>query len=251
MPEADRACSSYYIEHGTARILVDCGPGAVQALARLNLPWPELTHLFITHFHSDHVGALPGLFFALRHGIHPPRVDEPLAVYGPPGTRRLFRGLSDVLGDFLTDPGFPVTVTDVVPGTEVRAGDVSVGAQDVPHTPESIALRFDVEEGCLVYTGDTGPDEALIEFSRGAQVLVAECSLPDELVGDNHLSPTRVARLAERARAARLVVTHVYPQFRESADVLHLIHAAGYAGPKDLAREGLRIDIGGSDPPSA
>ena len=87
------------------------------------------------------------------------------------------------------------------------------------------------------------PDETLAEFCRGADLLVAECSLPDDRVGDNHLSPSRVARLASRSDPRRLVATHIYPQFRNSADVASLIAASGFGGPIDLAREGLVIDL--------
>ena len=241
IPEADRGCSCYYLEHGDVRALLDCGPGAVQALARLTLPWERLTHLFLTHFHADHVGALPGLLFALRHGVNPARTVEPLQIVGPPGTRTLFRNLAEALGDFILEPGFPVSFDELVPGVDRQFGTLSVSARDVPHTAESVALRFDVDGSRLVYTGDTGPDEDLAPFAHGADLLVAECSLPDDLVGDNHLSPSRLARLARRSGAARLIATHVYPQFRTACDVAALISEAGYTGPVEVAREGLEV----------
>jgi len=245
VPEADRGGSCYYVEHGPVRALLDCGPGAVQAMARLGLPWDRLTHLFFTHFHPDHVGALPGLFFGLRHGIHPPRTVEPLEVVGPLGTRSLLRNLAGALGDFFLDPGFPVSVRDVTPGGAFECGPLRVATHEVPHTAESIAIRVEAAEtgASLVYTGDTGPDEDLATFARRPDVLLVECSLPDDLVGDNHLSPSRVARLASRCAARRVVATHVYPQFRLAADVARLIREAGYEGPVELAREGLEIQL--------
>ncbi|MBT8477666.1 MAG: MBL fold metallo-hydrolase, partial [Gemmatimonadetes bacterium] len=117
-------------------------------------------------------------------------------------------------------------------------------SQDVPHTPESVALRIASATGAaLVYTGDTGPDESLAEFCRNVDLLLAECSLPDDRVGDNHLSPSRLARMARRSGARRVVATHVYPQFRHAVDVASLISEAGYAGPVELASEGLTIDL--------
>ena len=222
-------------------------------MARLGLPWHGLSHLFLTHFHADHVGALPGLFFAFRHGIHPPRTLDPLEVWGPPGTRALFEGLAAVLGDFFMDPGFPVSIREMVPGGEVVTGDLVVTCRDVPHTPESMALRVTAASGtpALVYTGDTGPDEGLADFCRDVDLLVGECSLPDDLVGENHLSPSRLARLARRARARRVVATHVYPQFRCSTDVAALILESGYAGPVELAREGLTVDLQSNPPKSS
>jgi len=176
-----------------------------------------------------------------------------LDVWGPPGTRALVEGLAAALGDFFVDPGFPVSIREMVPGREVVAGDLVVTCRDVPHTPESIALRVASPSGApaLVYTGDTGPDEGLADFAQDVDLLVGECSLPDDMVGDNHLSPSRLARLARRARARRVIATHVYPQFRRAADVAALILESGYSGPVELASEGLTVDLQSQPPTSS
>jgi ribonuclease BN (tRNA processing enzyme) len=138
-----------------------------------------------------------------------------------------------------------VFVRDLAPAGEYEAGSVRVTTHDVPHTPESLAIRVEALEtgASLVYTGDTGPDEGLAMFAGSPDLLLAECSLPDDLVGDNHLSPSRVARLATRAAARRVIATHVYPRFRQAADVTGLIRAAGFEGTIELAREGLEIRL--------
>src|SRR5438552_11633053 len=38
------------------RLLMDCGAGTIHGLARFGLPWLEITHIVITHFHTDHIG---------------------------------------------------------------------------------------------------------------------------------------------------------------------------------------------------
>ncbi len=246
VPEPDRACSSYWLEVGGGRLLLDCGPGAVQAMARLGLPWAQITDLVITHFHADHVGALPGLFFSLRHGVFPAR-RERLAVWGPPGTRILFEGLAAALGDFLLDPGFPVDLRELRPGDrgELACGAV-LAAHKTEHTDESQAVRVDGPDAAVGYTGDTGPMPGLADFMAGVDLLVSECSLTDEQVGDNHLSPSRVAELAHGARPGVLLLTHVYPQVRERFDVPSLVAAAGWEGDTRLASEGLSIELPGS-----
>jgi ribonuclease BN (tRNA processing enzyme) len=44
-PEADRACSGYWVEAGEVQLLLDCGPGVVHSLARVGAAWPAITHL--------------------------------------------------------------------------------------------------------------------------------------------------------------------------------------------------------------
>lgn len=243
VPEPYRGCSSYYVEAGGVRALLDCGPGAVGSLARYDVPWERLTDLVLSHFHGDHVGALPGLFFALKHGVFPPREEE-LRVWGPAGTRDLFEGLASALGDYLLDPGFPVEVRELAPGAPATpAPGVELAFAETPHTDESVAIRLAWEEADgtpvrLGYTGDTGPSPGLGEFLEGVDLLVSECSLGEEEVGDNHLSPPRVAELARAAQPGFLLLTHVYPHLREEQDVGSLVAAAGYAGPLELAEDG-------------
>ncbi|MDE2721440.1 ribonuclease Z [Candidatus Palauibacter polyketidifaciens] len=249
VPEADRAASSYWVSSADPesaarmRVLFDCGPGALQALARLGLPWGKITDLAITHFHADHVGALPGLFFALKHGLAHPRT-RPLTVWGPAGTRGFLEKLAGACGDFVLDPGFPVLVEELPPG-EVRelSGGPRLEAHKTPHTAESVAWRLDGGAFSFGYTGDTGPSTELGSFMRGVNALVCECSLPDSQATDNHLSPARVAELAAVARPRLLVLTHIYPHLRTGHDVPRLVAEAGYAGATCVAREGLGVSL--------
>jgi len=229
---------------------MDCGPGAVQSLARHGLPWADLTDLVITHFHSDHVGALPGLFFALQHGRLPTRTEEPLDVWGPPGTVDLFERLAAALGSFFIDPGFPVRIHELFPeAVQTLASGALLSAHDTPHTAESLAVRVEGADATVGYTGDTGASDTLGGFMRGVHTLICECSLRDREVGDNHLSPSRVASIAGAARPELLILTHIYPHFRNSDDVPALVRAAGYeAGTIDVATDGRAYDPGPARP---
>jgi len=241
VPEVDRGASCFYVETGASRILMDCGPGSVQALARLRLPWEAITDLAITHFHADHVGALPGLFFAFTHGLDSPR-EVPLDVWGPSGTIRLFENLAGALAGFMLNPGFDVRLHEIAPGDRVELdGGASLGAHSTPHTDESIAYRLEGDGVAIGYTGDTGPSETLGPFMHDVDVLVSECSLLDHEASDNHLSPSRVAAIASTARPGALLLSHIYPHVRAVADVAELVRAAGFGGRIRIAFEGLRI----------
>ncbi|NIN70936.1 MAG: MBL fold metallo-hydrolase [Gemmatimonadetes bacterium] len=241
VPDPERASACHWIEHGEARLLVDCGAGGLQGLARSGLVWGDVGHLIISHFHTDHIGEIPSLIFALRHALETPR-RAPLEVWGPTGTRRLFAAWADALGSWLVEPGFEVAIHELQPGASVDVGGVQVRVAKTHHTDESIALRFEAGGWALGYTGDTGPSEELGEFFRGVDLLLAECSLPDELAVDIHLSPTSLARLATDAEVKRVAVTHVYPQLRR-LDVPDLVRRAGYSGEVIMVADGSEIQI--------
>jgi len=97
--------------------------------------------------------------------------------------------------------------------------------------------------GVLGYTGDTGPSREVAEFLAGCDVMVAECSLPDDAAIPIHLSPGSLAAMAEQAAPGRLVVAHVYP-WLDALDPLALLREAGYRGETVRARDGLDLVVG-------
>ncbi|MDP2576380.1 MAG: ribonuclease Z [Gemmatimonadota bacterium] len=241
VPDPDRGSACHWIEEGGTLVLLDCGAGALPGLARADLPWGRIDYLVISHFHVDHIGEIPSLIFALRHALAEPRT-EPLAIWGPEGTQGLFDALAAAFGTWLLQPGFPVTVREISIGGVYGLGELTLKATKTPHTPESVALRLEGGGVSLGYTGDTGPSDDLAKFFRGVDLLLAECSLPEELVGDNHLSPERLAEIATAAEASRLAVTHVYPQLGR-LDVPELLRAAGYEGEITMVTDGLEMIV--------
>lgn len=240
-PEAGRVCSGYWVEAGDERILLDCGAGVVHSMARLAVAWPELDHLLISHFHNDHIGDVPMLLFALKHGVHPAR-EKPLTVWAPRGIRERLKAMEAAFGDHVADPGFPVVVREVTAGASFDVGRIGVRAIATPHTEVSLAYRLQQNGGSLGYTGDTGPSKDVAAFMEGVDTLIAECSLPDELAIATHLSPSSLADMAVKARPGRLVVTHVYPPL-EALGPVDQVRGAGWDGPTVRATDGLELSV--------
>ncbi len=127
-PHADRVQSCVYVEAGSTRILVDCGSGSVYRLAKLGLPWQEVTHVALTHFHADHTSDLATLFFAWRWGMLPPR-SMPISVIGPTGTQDLLSRHAAALGSGMLEAVPDTRVHEVLPRT-ILALDETVDVDD-------------------------------------------------------------------------------------------------------------------------
>jgi ribonuclease BN (tRNA processing enzyme) len=240
-PSARRSSAAHFVQRGEVQLLLDCGPGTLHRLATFSIPWPAITHVALTHFHPDHFADLPMLVYALKYTTRPPRQD-PLVILGPRGVVRLLKSLAEGYGYWLLDPGFPIVILDLQPGEPFPLdGDLTLEAFPVPHTEESVALALTAPEGRLVYTGDTGPSAELARWAKGCSLLLAECSLPEAMAMDIHLTPERAGDLAQAAEAKRLVLTHFYPPV-ETPDPAGGA-AARFTGPVTAASDGDRFTI--------
>lgn len=205
------------------------------------MAWRELSHVAISHYHSDHVGDLSALLFALKHGLRPRR-SEPLTLMGPPGFADFLDRLGLALGDHVVDPGFALRVVELAPGEPLEGPGFALSAAPTPHSEESVAFRLEGPWGRLGYTGDTGPSEAVASFLAGCDALLSECALTDPPEMRFHLSPRGVAELAKASDPGLLVITHVYPPLTPD-QAAREVSAAGFDGPVVPAADGLRVSI--------
>jgi ribonuclease BN (tRNA processing enzyme) len=235
-PFVDRGPPAHWVEAGALRLLLDCGPGTLHRCAVLGIPWGDVTHVALTHFHADHCAELPHLLTALRWGQTPGR-STPLTLLGPPGLSGWLARLAGAFGDGVRDPGFPLVVREVTPDETVDLGDgVALRSLPVPHTPESVAYSVARGAARLVYTGDTDVDDALAAWAAGCGVLLAECSLPEAEAIAGHLTPARAGQLAAAVRPGQVVLTHFYPSVLAEDIVAQL--RAYWDGPCTVATDG-------------
>lgn len=241
-PSPSRTAPAYWVSSGEVRLLLDCGAGAMHRMAMFGIPWPDLTHVAVTHFHLDHWGELPMLVFAQRWGVEPAR-RRPLHIIGPVGLRERWDHAARAFGRWVTDPGYPLEFHELRSGeSHDLGGDVLLEAHETPHTDESLAYSLRDTSGRLVYTGDTGPSDALADWAAECDLLLCECSLPEARAIESHLTPGRAGKMARRAKARRLVLTHFYPPV-EDVDPRALAEEA-FGGTVVAARDGDRFTIG-------
>jgi len=280
VPTPTHSPAAYWVVVDGHGILLDPGPGALVRLVRSPHgpdSLDQLTTVLLTHLHLDHCADLAPLLFAL----HSPLLasTEPLYLIGPEGLATYLRRLSELYGQWIEpyqrrlvvrelapgdamDPAAPDHKPDREPdrkpdrglkcGPAATAGGEPQGASVTAFAaahPEDRFGRYclgfqfrDAAGHCAVFSGDSEPCPALEEASRHADLLVVECSTPDEWAMAGHMTPTRVAELCRRAQPQLVVLTHQYPPAAE-LDLPDLI-GSGYAGPVIAAQDGTLVRIG-------
>jgi len=251
LPDPQRAKSCVAVIAGGRAYVVDTGPESWKQLALMLFPADRIAGVFLTHFHSDHIGDLGE--FRLQTWVGGRR--QPLPVHGGPGVDKVVDGfnLAYALDDRyraahhgpdvapieaapLVARPFATGMSDSRDGAQVvlDEGGLKVTAFEVSHEPvrPAVGYRFDYKGRSVVISGDTAKWRNVATNARGADVLVHEAQaqrmrqiLADaaQAAGNRavakifadiesyHASPVDAAEIANEAGVKLLVFTHFTP----------------------------------------
>lgn len=208
----DRVSASNYLEIGGKKVLVDCGTGALLRMAQAGIDFEDIDIVFISHFHIDHISNIHPLIWALKYEKLERTRD--LVFVGPEGFREFYSKYIEPIVFNEPFDRFEVKVKEIENSMDFE--DFTVETYSTPHTEESVAYKFTENGKELVIAGDTDYDEGLIEFSRGADVLLLECSHGNEYKVEGHLTPEECGKIAKDAGVKELILTHFYPVENET-----------------------------------
>jgi ribonuclease Z len=269
---ADRLGIATLVVAGTEKLLFDCGRGVTTGLARMGINPVDVTKVFLTHLHSDHIISVPELYlYPWASQVR----SVPLQIWGPDGTRSMMEHLQkafefdihirrDVDEKFSPD-GIKVRATDIQQGVVHEANGVKVTAFLVDHGPVKPAFgyRIDYRGHSIVLSGDTKPSDNLVKFSQGVDVLVHEVGRskqdpalsgpPNERIpggfqtrqqartlADHHTDPAEAGQVFQRVKPKLALFSHYN---LAPAAVLPLVKQS-YGGPVEFGEDLMTIEIG-------
>ena len=193
-------------------MVLDLGAGALNRLQDEVAP-ESLDALVITHVHPDHCADMLALRIYMAFG---PGRGRRLRVLGP---RDLPDRLVAFTGPELWEAAFRFEALPEGGGAQELAPGLVLRHAEVPHHPPTFALRLEWEGRAVCFGADCSENDALVELARGCDLLVLECSQGATPVppGLAHLGAAEAARIARRAGAARVLLTHCYPEHDRDA----------------------------------
>jgi len=233
-PNADpqRSGPAVAIVVNSTSYLIDFGPGVVRRAAAASvqsgitaLEAKNLKRAFLTHLHSDHTVGFPDLIFS-------PWVlgrDEPLEVYGPPGTESMkdhlltayqqdidqrLKGLEPA-----NNVGYQVNVHEINSGRVYQDANIMVDAFPVNHGSwPAFGYKFRSQDRTVVISGDTAPMEGLVSQYTACDVLIHEVysvtGLPkrptsyQKYHSSFHTSSHELATIASQSKPGLLILYH-------------------------------------------
>ncbi len=201
--------------------LFDCGEGTQHQIMRSELKISQLSRIFITHMHGDHIFGLMGLLATCGLAGNVERID----IYGPPGLNDYIQSASRYS---YTHFSYPIKVHAVRPGVIYEDEDFTVSCGNLHHRITAFGYRvaekdrtgrFDVEKAKAL---QIPPGRIYGQLKRGETV-----TLPDGRVidGAQLCGPTEIGR--KIAYCTDTIYCDGAVELAHDADVL--IHEATFA----------------------
>lgn len=244
-----RAKSSNLLTVNGTHYVIDAGDGVAERITEAGINVRDIGIVFITHHHDDHTAGL-GTLMSVAWDNQRTRA---INVYGPPQTEALVKAAVQYYGISaeirIADGGRSIPLDKMFLGHDVGTGiiyqDANIKVTAVENTHfsfhkgpasgryKSYAYRFETPDRVIVFTGDTGPSDAVTELAKNADVLVAEtASLQDRMqrMLDNgqwqamtpaeregitqqatqgHMTLEIIGKMAARANVKTLVMSHL------------------------------------------
>jgi ribonuclease BN (tRNA processing enzyme) len=242
-PQPETPASGILVETASTAILVDCGQSVIRGLMPLRDP-RELDAIIVGHLHADHYIDLVSLRYLMPWAGFTGRR---IPVLLPPGGKRKLDELASAISERegFFDHTFEVIEYDDTKRVEI--GDLSIEfIAGMHYVPAWGCLIRDRAGRLVAISGDTGPNDALVEAARGAEVFIVEATLASSDEDDpkrGHLTYDEALDMGARAGARTTVLVHHRPQNRDA-----IIAACAAQSGAVLGLPGLAIDVSAAPP---
>jgi ribonuclease Z len=256
----------------SSNLLFDAGRGVCPQLLRAELSPRDLSAIFITHHHSDHISGLGDVMMTAWHEGR----ETVLPIFGPQGTKAIVSSLLDVVfardvafnlamdrvdGRQSTDIKAVFEVHDIGPGLVHASDKWKVSAEYVEHghslgltREEWPCLGYRIEGGgkAVAISGDAIPCDGLDRLAQGANALVQCCYLAQQEITTPELerlareviaSSGQAGKIAARAQVGKLILTHFRSKSPEMMQSLAKDVRRDYDGDLYLGDDLMTIDV--------
>ncbi len=182
-PTVDRNVASLALHREGEMLLFDCGEGTQRQMMRYGVGF-SFKDIFFTHYHSDHMLGVIGLFRTM--GLMDRT--EPVTLYGPTGADRILRG---ALAVGIERTKFPFDIVEVKPGDRLGRGEYELAVFETEHRADTVGYalvehdrlgRFDPDQARAMGIPE-GPLWGLIHKGRSVALADGRSVSPDQLVG--------------------------------------------------------------------
>jgi ribonuclease BN (tRNA processing enzyme) len=240
VPSLRRSSPCILVDAGSIKILLDSGPGSLRQMLRAGITINDIDLIIYSHFHVDHTADMAPFIFASMYAPESFRTRD-LTILGPVGLKEFYRCLTLAYGKWIIPEHYNIDWIEVGKDTMEFTSSV-VKTIPTQHSGNSLATRIESSIGhAVVYSGDSEYCTNLVEISRNADLLILECSFPEDMPCAGHLTPSLAGRIARESQCKKLLLTHFYPPC-DSSDLLAPLRKK-YPGEVLLAEDLMKVRL--------
>ncbi|MBI4665735.1 MAG: MBL fold metallo-hydrolase [Nitrospinae bacterium] len=237
-PAPGRTPPCYYLNAGPERFIIDPGPGAVSRMVEAGVDPFDVEAILITHLHLDHCADLLPYLFTYKNCVEGPKRD--VHILAPLEFRTAFAKLMDVFGQWVISDDYRIEIVEMSSDTWEAPG-YAIRSLPMLHSANAVGFRVEKPGGpSFAYSGDSGYCQELLELAAGVDLLLAECSFPEDDAMEGHLSAGELAQVAVASGCKRLALTHMTPKVNP-AKAVEAVRKGGYRGEVFAGHDGMRI----------
>jgi len=274
VPSVTRGMPSIAVKYERQLMLWDCGEGTQRQLMKYKVGYGSVNAIFVTHPHLDHYLGMYGLLETLKLSSPSPKPVK-LFLPGNISTRdfsfvtsskirkgKLYSGKGFVISAFpvkhcQSSYGLIFQEDEKIKFNEKKAHSLGLKGKLFTEIQkkgfvktEKGKIKLDdvtwIKPGRkIVYSGDTMSDEGLIEYAKGADLLIHEGtfdeSMKEEAAEKKHSTVVDAATIARKAKVKRLIITHISSRYSDQ-DLL-LKQAKKIFSNTEIAKDGLVINL--------
>lgn len=268
-----RAGAGVLVRYKDIALQFDAGRATVLRMIEAGVSPTDLSALFITHYHSDHVVDVPDVVLTrwVQENLHKA---GPLPIVTPTGSAlRFVERMMDAFDDDIhvrqehtANVDLRMDISSFAPTFEPQTvwsspdGTVTVEAVGVHHEPvlDAVAYRITTPDGSVVISGDTRVCDEVFSLAKNADVLVHEVcrtralaanikGTPFEQIFDYHSDSVLLGEFAERYNIAHMLLTHLIPSPRTDEDAAKFesdLRKGGYTGQVTVGHDLISVVVG-------
>ena len=239
IPDENHANTHFAIKSDKRFILVDCVDSPIVRMQKAGLDYQELSDLFLTHFHPDHISGVPLLLMNMWLLGH----RKPLNIYGLHPTLDRMEQLMDAYGWDDWPKFFPVVFHRLPESNMTLAledDEFRIFTSPVRHLIPTMGLRIEsLKSGkVMAYSCDTEPCLEVEELASDVDVLIHEAT--GEARG--HSSAYQAGEVAQKAQAKSLYLIH-YSATNGNKQRLVRVAKRSFLGEIALSEDFMEIQL--------
>ena len=197
--------------------IIDAPPTALISLRANGININQISTIFITHLHGDHIFGLPFLLLE-RTYISDRELSLPLTIVAAPGARKRIEELCEI-----AYPGSLEKILSTIEWDENAQGSTKDGWSwnrfEVNHNDsvDPFGYSFESSKGAkFVHSGDSGPCDSLYSAISNTDLAIIEMAIPEWVPSNEHHKPSDIQLLSETYPKVNFIITHTFIDSKNS-----------------------------------